>query len=42
MSLEDDLLELLCLRPLIETGVVVPVLEQAAALLADNPARQQT
>jgi hypothetical protein len=41
-DLEDDLRELLRLRPLIETGMVVPVLEQAAALLADDAARRQT
>ena len=41
-DLEDDLRDLLRLRPLIETGMVVPVLEQAAALLADDAARRQT
>ena len=41
-DLEDDLRELLRLRPLIETGMVVPVLEQAVALLADDAARRQT
>ena len=41
-DLEDDLRELLRLRPLVETGLVVPVLEQAAALLADDAARRQT
>lgn len=41
-DLEDDLRELLRLRPLVETGMVVPVLEQAAALLADDAARRQT
>ena len=40
-SLEDDLRELLLLRPLIETGMVVPVLEQAAALIAGEAARRQ-
>jgi hypothetical protein len=41
-DLEEDLRELLRLRPLIETGMVVPVLEQAVALLADDAARRQT
>ena len=41
-DLEDDLRELLRLRPLIETGMAVPVLEQAAALIADDAARRQT
>jgi hypothetical protein len=41
-DLEGDLRELLRLRPLVETGMVVPVLEQAAALLADDAARRRT
>jgi hypothetical protein len=41
-DLEHDLRELLGLRPLIETGMVVPVLEQAAALLAARAAWRQT
>ena len=40
-ALEDDLRELLRLRPLIETGMVVPVLEPAAALIADEAVRGQ-
>src|SRR5258708_35765830 len=42
LDLEDDLRELLRLRPLIETGMIVPVLEQAAALLADDAALRRT
>lgn len=40
-ALEEELRDLLRLRPLIETGMIVPVLEQAAELIADEAARAQ-
>ena len=41
-AFEDELRAMLALRPLIETGMVVPVLEDAAALIADEAVRSQT